>query len=29
MLDKAFPAVLTDLDESGKLRAGSALKPRS
>jgi uncharacterized protein YndB with AHSA1/START domain len=28
MLDKAFPAVLADLDESGKLRADSALKPR-
>jgi hypothetical protein len=29
MLSKALAAVLDDLDESGQLRAGSALRPRS
>jgi len=29
MLDVGFPAVLNDLDEQGKLRPGSTLKPRA
>jgi hypothetical protein len=29
MLDDGFPVVLKDLDDDGRLRPGSHLKPRS